>query len=43
VLAKIHENEAAAKALALTKSPRIAAAAASVPDLSQAPDRVASR
>src|SRR5437870_6641049 len=33
VLAKINENEAAAKALAVTKSPRIAAAAASVPDL----------
>src|SRR5207248_10311269 len=29
VLAKINENEAAAKALAVTKSPRIAAAAAS--------------
>jgi limonene 1,2-monooxygenase len=43
VLAKIHENEAAAKALAVTKSPRIAAAAASLPDLSQGADRVASR
>lgn len=43
VLAKINENEAAAKALAVTKSPRIAAAAASVPDLTQAPDRVAPR
>jgi limonene 1,2-monooxygenase len=43
VLAKINENEAAAKALAVTKSPRIAAAAASVPDLSPAPGGVASR
>jgi limonene 1,2-monooxygenase len=43
VLAKIHENDAAAKALAVTKSPRIAAAAGSVPDLSQGADRVASR
>jgi limonene 1,2-monooxygenase len=43
VLAKINENEAAAKALAVTKSPRIAAAAASVPDLNQAPDGVSSR
>jgi limonene 1,2-monooxygenase len=43
VLAKINENEAAAKALTVTKSPRIAAAAASVPDLKPASDRVASR
>jgi len=43
VLAKIHENEAAAKALAVTKSPRIAAAAGNLPDLSQGADRVASR
>jgi limonene 1,2-monooxygenase len=43
VLAKINENEAAAKALAVTKSPRIAAAAANVPDLTQSPDRVPSR
>jgi limonene 1,2-monooxygenase len=43
VLAKINENEAAAKALAVTKSPRIAAAAASVPDLNQAPDGASSR
>jgi limonene 1,2-monooxygenase len=43
VLAKINENEAAAKALAVTKSPRIAAAAGNVPDLSQTSDRVTSR
>src|SRR5256886_12267594 len=33
VMAKINENPAAAKALAVTKSPRIAAAAGSMPDL----------
>jgi limonene 1,2-monooxygenase len=35
VMAKITENEAAAAALAVTKSPLLAAAASTVPDLDQ--------
>src|SRR5437867_6993864 len=38
VMAKITENEAAAAALAVTKSPLLPAAAGSVPDLEQRPD-----
>jgi limonene 1,2-monooxygenase len=36
VMAKIMENEAAAEALKVTSSPRIAAASAAVPDLEKA-------
>jgi limonene 1,2-monooxygenase len=43
VMAKITENPAAAAALAVTKSPLLAASASNVPDLSQAPDGAASR
>ena len=43
VMAKITENEAAAAALAVTKSPLLAASAGNVPDLNQTPDRSASR
>ena len=43
VMAKITENPAAAEALKVTKSPLLAAAAGSVPDLEQAPDGVARR
>ena len=43
VMAKITENPAAAAALAVTKSPLLAASSSNVPDLNQAPDRVASR
>jgi len=43
VMAKITENPAAAKALAVTKSPLLAASASSVPDLDQARDNGASR
>ena len=43
VMAKITENPAAAEALKVTKSPLLAAAAGSVPDLNPAPDRVAPR
>jgi limonene 1,2-monooxygenase len=43
VMAKINENPAAAAALAVTKSPLLAASSGNVPDLEQAPDRVASR
>ncbi len=39
IMAKIMENEAAAKALKVTKSPRFAAASASVPDLEKANQR----
>ena len=42
-MAKITENPAAAEALKVTKSPLLAASAGNVPDLSQAPDRIASR
>ena len=43
VMAKITENEAAAAALAVTKSPLLAASSSSVPDLDQARSRRASR
>jgi limonene 1,2-monooxygenase len=43
VMAKITENPAAAAALAVTKSPLLAASSSNVPDLNQAPDRLASR
>jgi limonene 1,2-monooxygenase len=43
VMAKITENPAAAAALAVTKSPRVAASASNMPDLTQTPDRSASR
>jgi len=43
VMAKITENPAAAAALAVTKSPLLAASASNVPDLNQAPDGVAPR
>src|SRR5499426_1757097 len=43
VMAKITEHEAAAAALAVTKSPLLAAAASNVPDLDKASDRTASR
>jgi limonene 1,2-monooxygenase len=43
VMAKITENPAAAAALAVTKSPLLAASSSNVPDLDQAPGRVASR
>jgi len=43
VMAKITENPAAAAALKVTKSPLLAASAANLPDLDQAPDRAASR
>ena len=42
-MAKITENPAAAAALAVTKSPLLAASASNVPDLNQAPDGVAPR
>jgi limonene 1,2-monooxygenase len=43
VMAKITENPAAAAALAVTKSPLLAASSSNVPDLNQAPDGLASR
>ena len=43
VMAKITENEAAAAALAVTKSPLLAASASNLPDLSQTADGPASR
>jgi len=43
VMAKITENEAAAAALAVTKSPLLAASSGNVPDLEQARTRVAPR
>ncbi len=43
VMAKITENPAAAAALTVTKSPLLAASSSNVPDLNQAPDRLASR
>ncbi|HWO06294.1 MAG TPA: LLM class flavin-dependent oxidoreductase [Methylomirabilota bacterium] len=43
VMAKITENEAAAAALAVTKSPLLAASSANVPDLDQARARLAPR
>ena len=43
VMAKITENPAAAAALAVTKSPLLAASAGNVPDLDQARNNVASR
>jgi limonene 1,2-monooxygenase len=43
VMAKITENPAAAEALKVTKSPLLAASAASLPDLDQGPDGRASR
>jgi len=43
VMAKITENPAAAAALEVTRSPLLAASASNVPDLTPAPDRVASR
>jgi len=43
VMAKITENEAAAAALAVTKSPLLAPSAGNVPDLDQARARSASR
>src|SRR5437660_1085924 len=43
VMAKITENEAAAAALAVTKSPLLAASSGNVPDLEQARARVAPR
>jgi limonene 1,2-monooxygenase len=43
VMAKITENPAAAKALAVTKSPLLAASSSNVPDLNPAPDGVAPR
>ena len=42
VMAKITENPAAAAALAVTKSPLLAGSSSNVPDLNQAPDRLAS-
>ena len=41
-MAKITENPAAAAALAVTKSPLLAGSSSNVPDLNQAPDRLAS-
>ena len=43
VMAKITEHEAAAAALAVTKSPLLTASSSNVPDLDQAPARLASR
>jgi len=43
VMAKITENEAAAAALAVTKSPLLAASSGNVPDLDQARARLAPR
>src|SRR5262249_55569250 len=43
VMAKLTEHEAAAAALAVTKSPLLAASASTVPDLGQAHARPASR
>jgi limonene 1,2-monooxygenase len=43
VMAKITENEAAATALAVTKSPLLAASSSNVPDLDQAGDRPATQ
>src|SRR5205823_10941799 len=43
VMAKITENEAAAAALAVTKSPLLPASASNAPNLGQASDRLASR
>ena len=43
VMAKITENEAAAAALKVTKSPLLAASAGSLPDLDEARSRVAPR
>ena len=42
-MAKITETEAAAAALAVTKSPLLAASSGNVPDLDQARPRPASR
>ena len=43
VMAKITENEAAAAALAVTKSPLLAASSGNVPDLDQARARLEAR
>jgi limonene 1,2-monooxygenase len=43
VMAKITENEAAATALAVTKSPLLAASSSNIPDLDQAGDRPATQ
>ena len=43
VMAKITENEAAAAALAVTKSPLLAASSGNVPDLDKARARLAPR
>jgi hypothetical protein len=43
VMVKITENEAAAAALAVTKSPLLAASAGNVPDLDQARARLEAR
>ena len=43
VMAKITENEAAAAALKVTRSPLLPASASNVPDFDQAPRRVPSR
>jgi limonene 1,2-monooxygenase len=43
VMAKITENEAAAAALKVTKSPLLAASASNVPDLDEARERLTSR
>jgi limonene 1,2-monooxygenase len=43
VMAKITENEAAAAALAVTKSPLLAASSSNVPDLDQARARLKAR
>jgi len=43
VMAKITENEAAAAALKVTKSPLLAASAGNLPDLDQARERIAPR
>jgi limonene 1,2-monooxygenase len=42
-MAKITENEAAAAALAVTKSPLLAASSGNVPDLDQARARLKAR
>jgi len=43
VMAKITENEAAAAALAVTKSPLLSASSGNVPDLDQARRRLEAR
>jgi limonene 1,2-monooxygenase len=43
VMAKITENEAAAEALKVTKSPLLAASAGNLPDLDEARQRLAQR